>query len=250
MVIISSLTSILWLIGLGWAIQSYFQTTTTAEKPKPVKAEQQINKDGINIVALGDSLTRGTGDEEGKGYIGHTVNLLKKKTDQKILLRNLGIKGLTSQDLVNLIQQKEVQRQLIGADIILISIGGNDLFRGGQAFVDMSQGNIGKIQDQFSVNINKIISEIRNVNSQATIYLIGLYNPFIEFDNGEQTSKIVREWNFQTANIAADYPNTVLVPTFDLFQLKVNDYLYSDKFHPNSEGYKLIAERLNALITW
>jgi lysophospholipase L1-like esterase len=35
-----------------------------------------------------------------------------------------------------------------------------------------------------------------------------------------------------------------------LFQLKVDDYLYTDKFHPNAKGYKLIAERVASLITW
>jgi lysophospholipase L1-like esterase len=35
-----------------------------------------------------------------------------------------------------------------------------------------------------------------------------------------------------------------------LFEQNVNDYLFSDKFHPNSEGYKLIGERLSSLIVF
>jgi lysophospholipase L1-like esterase len=61
---------------------------------------------------------------------------------------------------------------------------------------------------------------------------------------------VVREWNFASAETAANYQKTVVVPTFDLFELNVNDYLYSDQFHPNSQGYKLIGERLATLITF
>lgn len=251
MLIISGLTSLLWLFGLGWTIQGYFQGSKVAEKPEvQIKTEVIKGQNGIDIVALGDSLTRGTGDEEGKGYVGHTIDMLKEKTDQKLLLRNLGIKGLTSNELLEQIQQQEVGRQIKQADHILISIGGNDLFQGGQALVELNEENVQKVQAHFSDNINTILSDVRKLNGKATIYMIGLYNPFIELDNGADTSKIVRDWNFQTAAIAAEYPNTVLVPTFDLFQLKVNDYLYSDKFHPNSKGYKLIAERVASLITW
>jgi lysophospholipase L1-like esterase len=42
----------------------------------------------------------------------------------------------------------------------------------------------------------------------------------------------------------------VYVPTFDIFQLSVDDYLYTDRFHPNEAGYGLIADRVAPLITW
>ncbi len=54
----------------------------------------------------------------------------------------------------------------------------------------------------------------------------------------------------KAVELSANYKQTVFVPTFDLFQLKVDDYLYTDKFHPNAKGYKLIAERVASLITW
>ena len=50
--------------------------------------------------------------------------------------------------------------------------------------------------------------------------------------------------------LTGKFENIVFVPTFDLFQLSVNDYLYSDQFHPNQAGYELISDRLAPLIKW
>jgi lysophospholipase L1-like esterase len=35
-----------------------------------------------------------------------------------------------------------------------------------------------------------------------------------------------------------------IVPTYDLFQGRTKDLLFSDHFHPNNKGYTLMANRL------
>ncbi|WP_042356040.1 SGNH/GDSL hydrolase family protein [Bacillus rubiinfantis] len=248
--ITASLLCLLWLIGLGWAVQEYY-AGKPEEMPKTVKtAKEPKNKKALTVVALGDSLTRGTGDETGKGYVGDLVDEIKDKTKQPVQLTNLGINGQRSTQLKKQIQQTEVGRQLETADVILLTIGGNDLFRGGQGLVDFETDKIAAIEKQYLQNIKFIFTEIRKHNQNATVFFIGLYNPFIELDRGKDISKVIRQWNYQSAEISADYPKIVFVPTFDLFELKVNDYLYSDKFHPNKEGYRLIAERVASLLTW
>jgi len=137
-----------------------------------------------------------------------------------------------------------------GADTILITIGGNDLFRGGQTLMDYNPDSIGKIQSEFVRNLASIFTDIREANGKATIFFLGLYNPFIELEDGSETSKVVREWNRQSEETSAGYANIVFVPTFDIFQLQVNEYLYTDRFHPNKEGYRLISERVAPLIKW
>ena len=60
-------------------------------------------------------------------------------------------------------------------------------------------------------------------------------------------NNVVRQWNNDTEEVLGTI-KIVFVPTYDLFQLSANDYLYSDKFHPNRAGYQLMADRLFPLI--
>lgn len=242
---------LLWLYGLGWAVAEYY-----AGKPDkvPPASEQTMEKaetkKGLTVVALGDSLTRGTGDETGKGYVGVLVDELKKKSKQEVQLTNLGINGQRSEQLRKQVQQTEVQRQIQKADVVLVTIGGNDLFRGGQGIIDFQKEDLTGIQTKYLENIRFIFEQIRNNNGDANVFFIGLYNPFIELGEGKEMSKVVRQWNYQSAEVSAAFPKIVFVPTFDLFELQVNDYLYTDRFHPNTKGYRLIAERVASLITW
>jgi lysophospholipase L1-like esterase len=178
------------------------------------------------------------------------VDELQGKTEEKITLQNFGVRGYRSEQLINQVKQTEIQRQIRKADYILITIGGNDLFQGGQALLEMDTAKMNIARQAYLENLHAVLKELRSLNEAAVIFHIGLYNPFIDLNDSAVTTQIVREWNHETSRLLDQDEKAIYVPTFDLFQLSVNDYLYSDKFHPNAEGYKLIAERVASLITW
>jgi lysophospholipase L1-like esterase len=250
--IVSLAASLLWLFGLGWTMQDQFSANKKTVQPK-VKTESAAtdeNDDTLTIFAIGDSLTRGTGDADGKGYTGYLTERLDEKTEMQINLLNTAIKGETSRGLLNQLQQSEIQRQAKQADAIVMTIGGNDLFQQGTTLESLNLETINSKKHLYLNNIKKIYAQLRSLNQDAVIYHVGLYNPFSNLPDSKTTSSIVREWNFQSSETAADYENIVYVPTFDLFQLQVENYLYTDQFHPNTEGYKLIAERVASLINF
>ncbi|MCZ0755909.1 SGNH/GDSL hydrolase family protein [Anoxybacillus sp. J5B_2022] len=247
--VLSILASGLWILGLGVMVQDQFFHQATPLPPK-VATEAKTNDRTLHLVALGDSLTRGTGDETGKGYVGYLVDELRTKTKQPLQLTNLAIKGLRSAELVQQLRQPEVERQLKQADFVFMTIGGNDLFQGGEALRNLSFARIQQTKAMYLRNLETIFRTIRAVNPHAVVFYISLYNPFKQLNNGKTTSEIVRQWNYDSAEVAARYPNIIAVPTYDLFELHVNEYLYSDQFHPNKEGYKLIGERVASLITF
>ncbi|OQP07219.1 GDSL family lipase [Geobacillus sp. 46C-IIa] len=247
---VAALSAVLWLGGLALAVQDQFFTAAKppVEQKQPPANEIKERDEEIDIVALGDSLTRGTGDESGKGYVGYMVDELRKRTDEPIRVTNLAIRGLRSDGLLRQLGQPEIQRQIAMADLMVMTIGGNDLFRGGEA-LELNMKELNAAKRQYIANLDRIFALLRRLNSEAVIFAIGLYNPFSDLDDAKRTSAVVRDWNFASAEAAARYPNVVAVPTFDLFALHVNDYLYSDHFHPNKEGYKRIGERVASLIT-
>jgi len=250
----AALLSLLWLFGFTWSIQDFYyekadeiEGTIAADKDK----ETEQSQDAVQVVALGDSLTRGTGDVSGKGYVGLVTSQLKDDLNsQEMIVSNLGINGLTSSHLLQQIGQQNIGRQIGRADIILMTIGGNDLFQQGQTLFDMDLTKVEQLKTQYLANLEQIFTKIRRYNPEAPLFILGLYNPFIELDDSDVTNSVIRDWNYATETLAGQFNEIVFVPTFDLFQLSVNNYLYSDHFHPNQEGYRLISDRLAPLINW
>lgn len=249
----AAISCIVWLGGLGWTLIDYWGGSAAAavenvEAAATVEPEPIVDDGKFRVVALGDSLTKGTGDPDGKGYVGYLLESLETKKEQEIVARNYGVDGYTSPQLASLLAQSQVKSEVKAADIIVVSIGGNDLFQGGETLGNLEPSNIKRIEKDYLEQLDSILKQLREQNQAATIFLVGLYNPFIAMEDSTRTTKIVRDWNYATGELAAEYPQTVLVPTLDLFQLNIEDYLARDLFHPNAEGYRLMGDRVASLI--
>lgn len=252
-VTLAVLLTLLWIFGFTWTIQDIYYGSAAESSPKEEPKNSQTTEQTTKkiVVALGDSLTRGTGDDSGKGYVGFVTEHLKEQLEQQeMMVHNLGINGQTSTQLIQQLKQPNVTTHIKEADVILMTIGGNDLFQKGETLQNLSLENIKKIQKEYLENLKQIFTQIREQNDLVTVFILGLYNPFIDLDESKITNTIVRNWNFATENMTGEFDQIVFVPTFDLFQLSVNDYLYSDHFHPNQAGYQLISDRLAPLINW
>jgi lysophospholipase L1-like esterase len=96
--------------------------------------------------------------------------------------------------------------------------------------------------------LEQILDRIAKLNSTATIIYVGLYHPFLDMDPMREGSLVIQKWNVAAFEIAHRYPNIIVVPTSDLFELNLNKYLYTDHFHPNQDGYERIAERIAQVV--
>lgn len=223
----------------------------------PQATEAPALEDGtLRIVALGDSLAKGTGDNSGKGFAKRTVDQLTSGGAKAELIGNLGINGLTTAGLQAKLNEEGIQYAVKQANVVLVSIGGNDLFRGSEllnganaapeeAMEEITPESLLAALPEASKRLDGILERIAGLNPKAKIYYVGLYNPFGDLEKlltpGNQA---VTAWNNAAMDLINKHPNMMLVPTFDLFSGHLDSYLYTDHFHPNGDGYERISERI------
>lgn len=213
------------------------------ELSQPTDAPVARNR---TLIGLGDSLTRGIGDSNGQGYFGMVKRELQAKYSDLSAI-NLGISGQTSTELAAQIQEVRTKQLLKRAQWIVLTIGGNDLFQSSDRLQKIDPAQMEEARLRYEKNLRTILDETRKSNPDATIFLFGLYNPFGDL-NIQGTDQHVLSWNETIVHTAQQFNNVVVVPTFDLFQLNPQQYLYSDHFHPNQRGYQRMADRLLQVI--
>jgi lysophospholipase L1-like esterase len=245
--------------GFGLAVagpkgQSVSSLPVREEPVRPASAQsakrQEAEKQTIKIVALGDSLTKGVGDEAGKGYAGYLKEKLEKN-GRKVVMQNFGVSGLESGELLKSVQSPGMQAVLREADAVVISIGGNDLTHSvgdfGRIFdpKGLDEQKLRQTQEQYTNNLEGILQVIRKQNQQAPVLMFGLFNPFEGLiQDTERLNRHLIDWNANLTKVVQSHPGMKVVPTFDLFQGNVKELLSVDHFHPNGSGYERMAERM------
>lgn len=132
----------------------------------------------LNYVVLGDSIARGAGVyNSDKACYGRIV-----ADTCGFGYTNLGIDGLRSWDLIELLGTDEFTGPVSGADVISLSIGGNDYLQQNlpRIILEVSMDNykiIDDIENDFREYFAEIISIIRELNPDVVIIAQTLYNP-------------------------------------------------------------------------
>lgn len=236
---------------------------------KPFKSDQaEPVNDSLYLVAVGDSLTEGVGDStQNGGYVPLTANLLRETNSIKeVTTKNYGKSGDRSdQILLRIQQQEEIQSELKKADIIVLTVGGNDLI---QTFkkdtLNINQDSFIQPQKKYETELKTILAEFNKLNPTAQVYVFGIYNPYAYlFPDITEMQTIMDSWNQLTKELVEEENGTYLSLN-DIFnstksilveegvdsssvtdQPETNPLLYEeDLFHPNDKGYELMAEKL------
>ena len=159
---------------------------------------------GKTIVSFGDSLTAGTGAATGMDYPAQLSRLIG------VEIINAGVPGdTTARALARLAEVLELQPR-----IVMITLGGNDLKNGVRREVAFE--NLAEIVRRFQ-------------DSGALVVIGGLNVPFWGRGFGDAYQEL------------AEKTGSILVPNI-LQGILGKAELMSDRIHPNSEGYAVMAQ--------
>ena len=164
------------------------------------------------VLAFGDSLTYGTGADQGQSYPERLENMLGNK------VINAGIPGeVTSEGLKRLVSELERYQP----DLVILCHGGNDFLRRNATEVTMG-------------NVQKMIAMIKS--RDIDVILVGVPKLGFGLEVPRFFARIAEEQEIP-------YEGDILV------SLLGNNALKSDYIHPNATGYHKLAEALYVLIT-
>lgn len=233
-------------------------------EPVMTKPSTSVKKKVVTYVAIGDSLTKGVGDSTNQGgFVPLLAQSLTNETGLEFKAINYGVSGNTSGQILSRMQEKkEIGKDLKQAQLLTITVGGNDLRKA--ILEDTSNLDLDRFEKAsktYEKNLKQIIELARKDNPDLPIYVVGIYNPlYLNFPDLTELQTLVDQWNQRTEETLSAYQGVYFVPINDLLykgidgksgvteselgkETVTNDALYDeDSFHPNNTGYEIMKE--------
>jgi len=207
----------------------------------------------LKFLVLGDSIAAGSGvyiNSERRAYA--SLVAAAKGYD----LTNLGAGGDTSARMLAKVQSNDVMRWAIRqADIIAVSIGGNDLMHAEDFNTLVIEGLLGDydalepILAQYRANFAAIIGGIRALNPGALLIVQTLYNPAFPLPSlREAYGAAIQGINAGIRDYLAAHPGAfVVADVYSAFEPR-RGAVFVDMTHPSGYGHSVIAAVLLGVI--
>ncbi|MFQ9705802.1 MAG: SGNH/GDSL hydrolase family protein [Limosilactobacillus pontis] len=212
--------TIIIVVGAGWFWHSHTPAPRGQNQEQlSVQKPRYVERKHVKLVALGDSLTHGQGDETNNGgYVG----IIKKKIEHRykrttVTTVNYGVSGDRSdQILARLNSQKKIRQDLRQANVITMTVGGNDLMQKLEQDATESpkqiDADVKTASKTYRIKLNKLFTAVRKQNPHAPIFVMSIYNPFYTyFPDVTTISDAIAYWNRTTQQVMEGYPRMYFV---------------------------------------
>jgi len=243
------------------------QATAAPVEPAAPAAEvpslpaQALPEGALRIVALGDSLTQGDGDESGLG--GYPARLAQRLEAERpgTQILNLGRSGWTSADLLNGVNGEPgviPEALAFDADLALIWIGSNDLwylyeYGPEPATAEAEQQDLAS----YAANLEAMVQQFTAAGTVVCLALLDdqslrpvVANPP---NPAEPAFTAISKDDLARMSIHAQALNAIIREVAGRYGARVADFyqtdiftnpatLYGDGNHPNTAGYERITE--------
>lgn len=205
----------------------------------------------ISILGMGDSITTGYGVEQ--GYFSIICDKYTKV--EKTVCKNEAINGLTTEGLLKKLEEDVLQEEIRKADLIFLSIGGNDflkeLSRNIGTYLASSSGNIEIVGKDLIQNLEQIYQKIVQIKATVKIYVVPLYNPYYRILSKNQ--KAINAFNLikkKFIDVTKQYHIQIIDTLSDELENEVylNVTFTNLDPHPNQKGHEKIASSFYKII--
>jgi lysophospholipase L1-like esterase len=210
--------------------------------PKQHRAHSARLDDGVlRVVVIGDSLAAGTGDPEGKGIPGNLEEALRARA-ATVEVKNYGIAGNTTDDVLGRMHNDDIHNDLASADAIVLSVGANNVFQDPEARARAIRDRDAYAKEILE-KVAQVVAEIRSVNPDAPILLLGGYNPLPDNPLAGGITRYIKRWDDLLDDRFAADPLIDVVKTRDIIN-GADKLSPADHFHPGAAAYHDIAYRI------
>lgn len=257
---------------LATAVVTFLIWQVAGPKAQPIHLRGQVQQvKTLRLAAVGDSLTHGVGDETNNGgYVGLIKGDLESSGVYQVETANYGVTGDTSTQILKRVNsQKKLRTDVEHADILTVTVGGNDLMHVLQKnLLSISTKDVTSGATTYRRHLTSLLKALRQLNPKAPVYVFGVYNPFyVYFPNLTAMSTSVKTWNKTTQAALSDFDHMYYVDIDSVLTKGANTQanskadkkklesamsgssknpliFESDHFHPNNAGYALMTSQL------
>ncbi|MDV2576607.1 GDSL-type esterase/lipase family protein [Lactiplantibacillus plantarum] len=140
---------------------------------------------------------------------------LTTKQKLKVTTTNAGKSGDRSdQILARINKSKVLQQKIAKADVITVTVGGNDLLQtleGSLTSNNTAKNNatVAKAQTLYANKLTKLFNKLQSLNGTASVFVFSIYNPiYVNFPNVTSITHYISQWNDQTQTTVSQYKHT------------------------------------------
>lgn len=193
-------------------------------------------------LVLGDSIAFGSGLANPREAVYGKIVADTEGYDYE----NYAVPGHTTQNLLGRMETPAVRDAIAAADIINISIGGNNFLLGNlngllyDGIVKQDYTRIEEIADGFYADLGEILAKIRALNPNAAVLVQTIYNPQTGYV-GEVYLAGAERMNARIRQFAADHPGEILIVDAAAYLTDSAADFAEDRIHPSAAGNEKIA---------
>lgn len=238
-----------------WLYYPQYQIQQLKEESYTLASSQQITyldyfqkskKQAVHHVALGDSIITGFGSHANQNLVKEFSQNLEQRIGKSVTVENKGINEITSTDLNKLVQSGHFNEEIKKADIVTINIGGNDILQLGfeKGFYEAIR-SFDELQANFDRNLSGILTKVHEINPDATILLLELYNPLDPgFELHAAADQFLPKWNVKLYQQVSHLDYAVVISTTKVINSDKPQNVASDGIHPSARGHRAIAKQM------